>query len=119
MRVHMSNETNEEGNKVVINEEDIKNIEDFFNHFRIDIPDFLKSELDTYRSSPDTYGIDNQEKLKAELAHAIVASDHELFKDKLFENVVKNCTKCWFDTQFDRDLESGLSDNEKEEVSGD
>ena len=105
----MSDETT---NKVVINQEDIKNIEDFFNHFRIPIPTFLKSELDVFRNSPDDYSYDKQCKLKSELAHAIVDSDHELFKDDLFKNVIKNCNKEWFDTQFDRDLETTFTEKE-------
>jgi len=104
-----------EDNKVLINQEDIKNIEDFFNHFRIEIPNFLQAELDVFKNNPDEYNLDKQAKLKSELGHAIISSDHELFKDDLFVNVMKNCNKEWFDTQFDRDINNTFSIDESEE----
>lgn len=105
----------EEVNKVVINQEDIKNVEDFFNHFRIEIPKFLQAELDVFKDDPESYNLDKQAKLKSELAHAIVSSDHELFKDDLFVNVMKNCNKEWYDTQFDRDINDVFSSDEPKE----
>lgn len=104
----------EETNKVVINQEDIKNIEDFFNHFRIEIPSYLQTELEVFKNDPNNYTYDKQCKLKTELAHAIVSSDHELFKDDLFANVIKNCNKEWFDAQFDRDLVDTFTDDKSE-----
>jgi len=107
----MSN-NEETSNKVVINQEDIKNIEDFFNHFRIEIPEFLSKELQVFKDNPAEYNYDKQCKLKSELAHTIVSSDHELFKDELFKNVLGNCNKEWFETQFNRDLESTFTEGD-------
>lgn len=100
--------------KIVISAEDIKNIEEFFNHFRIEIPDFLQKQLDVFNNNPNAYTLDDQKLLRAELAHAIVSSDHELMKDGVFSNIVANCDKEWFDTQFNRDFESDLTDLEKD-----
>ena len=102
-----------EPNKVVISSEDIKNIEEFFNHFRIPIPTYLQEQLNTYKTAPDEYTLDNQKTLKSELAHAIVSSDHELLKDGVFDNIISNCDKEWFETQFNRDLENELSEPKK------
>ena len=96
-------------NKVVISAEDIKNIEEFFNHFKIEIPTYLSDQLDIFKAAPSEYTLDKQKKLKAELAHAIVTTDHELMKDGVFSNIVSNCDKEWFDTQFNRDFEGELS----------
>lgn len=104
----------EEQNKVVITSEDIKNIEDFFSHFRMDMPDYLREQLDVFKNNPEAYTIDNQLALKSELAHALVESDHELLKDDLFKDVIDNCSKEWFDTQFQRDFEN-TPDPEAEE----
>ena len=106
----------EEKEKVVINSEDIKNIEDFFNHFRIPIPPFLQEQLDVFKQDPEGYTVEKQLRLKAELAHAMVESDHELLKDDLFKPVIQNCEKEWFETQFQRDFEGALPD--EEETSG-
>ena len=100
--------------KVVVSAEDIKNIEEFFSHFRIDIPAYLQTQLDVYRAAPDEYTLDKQKLLRAELAHAIVSSDHELMKDGVFTNIVENCDKEWFDAQFNRDFEGDLSDIDKD-----
>lgn len=103
-----------EERRVVVNQEDVKNIEDFFNHFRIPIPDFLKTQLDKFKNSPESYTYDDQCLLKTELARAIASSDHELFKDELFTNVLNNCSKEWYDAQFNRDLEEALSDEDQD-----
>ena len=102
----------QEEKKVVVNQEDIQNIEDFFKHFRIPIPNYLQQQIDVFKQDPNNYTYDKQCVLKSELAHAISESDHELFKDELFSNVIKNCAKEWYDTQFNRDLESALSENQ-------
>ena len=101
----------DEKKEVVISADDIKNISVFFNHFNITIPKFLQAELDRYNNKPDKYTYDDQLKLKAELAHAIVDSEHELFKDELFTKVVTNCEKEWYNVQFNRDFENTIKDD--------
>jgi hypothetical protein len=98
--------------KVVVGNEDIKNIEEFFDHFHIPIPQYLRDELDKFKNNPGAYTVDMQKKLKTELAHAVVSSDHELLKDEVFGRIINNCDKEWFDTQFNRDLEDALTDDE-------
>ena len=102
-----------EETKALISGEDIKNIEEFFSHFRIEVPSYLKEQLDIFKADPGAYTADKQAMLKAELAHTIVSSDHELMTDGVFSNICLKCDKEWFETQFNRDLESELSEPKK------
>jgi len=106
----MSNEEN----ATLVSGEDIKNIEEFFSHFRIPVPDYLQEQLEVFKADPNTYTMDKQKMLKSELAHAIVSSDHELMNDGVFANICQKCDKEWFETQFDRDLEDGLSETKED-----
>ena len=95
--------------KVVVGPEDIKNIEEFFGHFRIPIPEALQTQINSFKKDPSNYTLDQQKLLRAEVAHAIVSSDHELMKDGVFDNITNNCDKEWFETQFQRDMEDAFS----------
>ena len=94
--------------KVVMTADDIKNIEEFFNHFKIKMSVGLTKSIEGFKMNPAGFTFDDQIKLRAYLAHNIVASDHPLITDKVFGNIRANCDKAWFDTQFDMDLEDAL-----------
>ena len=98
--------------KVVVGPEDIKNIEEFFGHFRIPVPEGLQTQIDAYKKDPSNYTLDQQKLLRVEVAHAIVSSDHELMKDDVFDNITNNCDKEWFESQFQRDMEDAFSEKD-------
>jgi hypothetical protein len=100
--------------KVVMTAEDIKNIRDFFTHFKIEIPKPLQSILEVFEKDISKVTFDDQIKLRAFIAHTIVDSKHPLLTDKVFENIRKNCDAAWYDAQFDLDLEEVLTEEKKE-----
>ena len=98
--------------QVVLGNEDIKNIEEFFGHFNIVIPEQLKARIDIFKKSGGGYTVEQQTELKIELARAVINSDHELLKDEVFGRIMDNCDKEWFDAQFTRDIEEALSEED-------
>jgi predicted methyltransferase len=95
--------------KVVVGAEDIKNIEEFFSHFRMPMPEALQAQINVFKKDPTAYTLDQQKLLRVEVAHAIVSSDHELMKDGVFDNITNNCDKEWFESQFQKDMEEVFS----------
>lgn len=91
--------------KVVMTADDIKNITEFFSHFKIPIPDPLQKMLNKFNESPGTFTFDDQIRLRAYIAHTMVSSDHPLLTDKVFGNIRANCDKAWYEAQFEMDAE--------------
>lgn len=97
--------------KVIVTEQDIQIIDDLFTSFKIPMSPKLKAELSKFRSSPETYTIKDQEKLRAYLAHSIVYTDHDLFNSEIFTTNIKDkCEKEWFEAQFYLDLGAELGE---------
>lgn len=101
--------------KVVMTPDDIKNIEEFFGHFKIKVPVHLQKVLDKFKGNPTGFTFDDQCQLRAFIAHTMVSSDHPLLTDKVFGNIRANCDKAWFEAQFDMDVEEVFTEG-KEEV---
>ena len=108
----MSDQTNESSpvlekeNKVVISAEDCNAALDFWRHFNIPIPDALQESFDLFSKDPT---FENQNKVKLEVCRAISETDHEAFKDEMFQKIVEECAGVTFDMQFDKDLEKTLT----------
>lgn len=90
--------------EVKITKEDVRNTENFFNHFEIEIPDYLKKILHTIRES-DSITPSMQKEMRIGLSKALVESDSLLLKDELFKEVMPNCQKIDFDASFEKDFE--------------
>ncbi len=113
-----SNKAQQELTEIVINKEDVDNIENFFKHFEIDLPDYLKEQFVTYRNTGESgvdYSLENQQRLKEELCKALALSEHELLKDELFSSVISRCEDVYFHAQFKRDFEEEITKPENEE----
>lgn len=94
---------------VNISKEDAKNVKDFFSHFNITFPDYLDNCLKSIESASEITQF-HWTDLRVNLARALAEnSEHDLLKDELFEEVIPNCQKVWFDQQFKEDFESGES----------
>jgi len=109
----MSEQTNngalavEKDNKVVISPEDSNAALDFWKHFDIPIPASLQQAFDSFAQDPT---FENQEKIKLEVCKAISTTDHEAFKDEMFQRIVEECSSVTFDMQFDQDFESTVTE---------
>ena len=84
----MSNDPNKPLDSIVVQDEDFANVENFYKHFNIDMPESLSASIKTFKDSPGNYTIELQQKFKEELCRAICSSDHELLPDDLFKVVV-------------------------------
>lgn len=100
----MANQENE--NEVTISKEDVKNTRDFFQHFNINMPEYLNSVLTQIENASEITP-ELQFEMKVQVARSMVENrEHELLKDQLFDEVIPNCEKVWFDQQFQEDFEN-------------
>jgi hypothetical protein len=103
-------ENKEDMKKPVIAFGDCQAAIDFFSHFEIPLPSDLNLALENFRSAET---LENQEELKFQLCKAIATIDHEAFKDEMFEKIVAECKNVVYEMQFDKDLETTLTDDKK------
>jgi len=97
----------EKENKVVISPEDCNAALDFWKHFQIPVPQSLQLAMDTFSKDPT---FENQDKVKLEVCKAIAETDHEAFKDKMFQRIVEESSGITFDMQFDKDFEATVTE---------
>ncbi len=97
----------EKEESVVLTQEDMRNVREFFNHFNITIPTYLDKIIKRVESE-ETITLESQKIFKTILARTISESEHELFKDSLFEEIIPECEKEWYDAQFRQDFEEAM-----------
>jgi hypothetical protein len=100
--------------KVVINNDDIKMIEDFFSNYAgtsndLVMTDKLKAELGKYKAKGDTYSPEDQYKLTVALCGALYTSTHPLIQDEAIKEVITACGEVWNEGEFHEQLETILS----------
>jgi hypothetical protein len=109
--------SNEENNKdslaeikqeVAVTPEDCAAAFDFWKHFNITPIPGMKEAFDAFIAEPT---FEHQEAVKFYVCKAISETQHEAFKDPLFEKIVQECADVSFDIQFDKDLEQVLTSN--------
>ena len=98
----------EEKRVVVLTPEDIKNVEDFFTHFKLQPPELLQQMLDKFRKDPKSMTFEDQKIFRAAIAMSMTSIDHPLVKDSVFNSIRAKCDKAYFDAQFDMDIEKAL-----------
>lgn len=101
--------------EIVINKDDARNVRDFFKHFNVVVTPNLEAVCARLEKLPEiTFG--DQQDFKIALCEAMVTSDHPMFKDELFAEVIKNSERAVFDANFKRAVEETLDVNRKEEA---
>ena len=103
--------SNKENQAPVLSKDDISNIQNFFKHFKIPIPDFLSKEIEVFTNDPDNYTLDKQQKFKSAISHAMLTGKHEIFENPVWVGVLKNCDEEHFNAQFEKDLEEALTED--------
>ena len=106
----VNNKTEEKDTTVAITAEDCNAALDFWKHFNIPINESLQEAFDTFAKEPTFL---NQQRVKFEVCKAISQTDHEAFKDEMFEKIREECEAVTFEMQFERDLEATLSTENK------
>lgn len=95
----------EEKQIVVLTVEDIKNVEDFFTHFKLKSSDLINEIVAKMKADPKSITFEDQKYFRAAIAHAMNTIDHPLVKDQAFASIRAKCEKVWFDAQFDMDID--------------
>jgi hypothetical protein len=91
--------------KVVLTADDVKNITEFFDHFKIEMPATLAACITQFKADPAKFTFEDQKRIRAYLAHAVTTVDHPLIKDNVFANIRTKCDRAYYEAQFDLDLE--------------
>ena len=94
---------------VVISAEDCKSAYDFWKHLEIPMPAELDNALKAFEKEPT---LKNQDEVKFAICDAMVKSDHEAFKDEVFQKILEECGQVAYRMAFDRVLEKTLADKE-------
>jgi hypothetical protein len=108
--------------KVVINVDDIKMIEDFFSNYAganndLVMTDRLKREIDKFRSKGDNYDPEDQHKLTVALCGALYTSTHPLIQDEAIKEVIAACGEVWSEGEFHEQLEAILDSSSAPQVA--
>jgi len=107
----MSNEINDKTeqveSKVSVTPEECRAALNFWTYFNIPAPRTLVEAVEKFSTEPT---LQNQDVLKLEICRAISETDHEVFRDPMFQQIVQECTKVTFEMQFDKDVEKILSE---------
>lgn len=101
-----TNNSEEKDKQVVISAEDCMGALDFWTHFDIEPPAELKQAMDKFIANPT---FDNQNLVKLEICKTIATSDHEAFKDDMFQKIVDECRSTAYEMSFDKEVEETFS----------
>jgi len=102
--------------EIVIGTDDMKNSRDFFELFNIE----MTPELDAIIKQIEAAGSDKldlklQEQFRYRLCQAMLQSQHEMFKDPLFEKPLDNMRRIVYESSFDEQLVDAIGTDEPAE----
>lgn len=92
--------------KVAINAGDCEECEKFFQYFNVPMPEELKNALEAFKSDPT---VENQDKVKLNIAKTMIESEHEIFKDRIFEKLMPEIKESYDAILFEKEFEDHLS----------
>jgi len=100
-----------------IDGDDCKNIKDFYTHFGIDMETALKESIAAFEDAvkehaPKEKLIELQNNLRVQLCVSVCSSEHPLFKDQLFTEVRDNAKQVAFLSNFNKQLEELVTEND-------
>lgn len=102
----------EETREVVVTQEDFRNVDEFFNTFKIQMTPMLKDVMDKFRNNVGAMTFEDQTRFRAAVAHAMFSSEHPLLRDEAFDKIRQNCAEEYFSMQFDADMTAILQGQE-------
>jgi len=103
-------------NRVVLNDEDIKMIEDFFYHYNdqkknnLIMTELLRKEMNIFKekSTVGTYNTEDQRRFTIALCGALSDTTHPLLRDEEIKDVLTACSEVWTDAQFYEEFEKAI-----------
>lgn len=105
--------TDDVQNKVAISPEDCQNVRNYCTHFGVELPEHLERALKNFENN---VCFENQNDIKLELCKWMLGSQHESFKDSMWEAPKKAAEEVVFDLQFDKDVNEALNSAVSEET---
>jgi hypothetical protein len=102
-----NNSLKEVEDKLVLTPEDVQGAAEFWTQFEIPMPEELKKSIENFIKSPS---IETQNEFKLQLTKTIGFSEHDAFKDELFQEIVEECRNVTYEMTFNKDLEKTLLD---------
>jgi hypothetical protein len=107
MSDEINSNTGQVESKVTVTPEECRAALDFWTHFKIPAPQSLVDAIERFSQNPT---LENQDIMKLEICKSIAETDHEAFKDQMFQQIVQECAGVSFEMQFDKDVEKTLSE---------
>jgi len=101
-------------NKVTCSAEDSENVRQYSKHFNVALTPELDAALDAFEKEP-TY--ENQKEFKLQISKWMLETDHESFKDDLWNAPKKAAEDAVFDLQFDKDVKEEFTVDSEESES--
>lgn len=102
----------EENKAPITSKDDIDNIEHFFNHFEVKMPEYLQQQIKVWKDDPDNYTTRDEEELRAAVSHALLTTKHKILKADVWKGILINADETYYNAQFDKDLEAALTEEE-------
>lgn len=109
--------------KVVVSEDDMKMVEDFFKHYNdpvtnnLVMTESLRNEIKKFRTSKD-YSVEDQKAFTIALCHSIHNTTHPLLKDEAIKDVIDACTDVYTDAKFYEEFEKRVIPPQASEEEG-
>ena len=94
---------------VAITPDDCSGAADFWTHFEVPMTAGLKEAFAAFAKDPS---YSNQQVVKLEVCKAIGHTEHDAFKDEMFNEIVEECRNVTYDMGFDNALENTLGTEE-------
>ena len=109
--------------KVVLSDDDVKMVEDFFQHYNdpktnnLIMTPLLRKELEAFKgkAKDGSYTVEDQKRFTVALCGALSNTTHPLLKDEAIKDVIGACDTVWTDAQFYEEFEKAIQDPQKEE----
>jgi hypothetical protein len=107
--------------KVVLSDDDVRMVEDFFQHYNdpktnnLIMTDLLRHEISTFRDKVKngSYTVEDQKKFTIALCGALSRTTHPLLRDEAIKDVLGACDVVWTDAQFYEEFEKAIQDPQK------
>ena len=94
--------------EVVITAEDVAGAAEFWTQFEVPMPPELKAAFENFTKNPC---IETQDEVKLQVTKAIAHTDHEAFKDEMFNEIREECSGVAYSELFNKELESELAED--------
>lgn len=87
---------------------DVDGVLDFWKHFQLDTPDYLKKAAEDFRLEQN---IETQHALRVAICKAIHEGKEDIFQDELFNVIKTKSDQIYLQSQFEEQLEETLNNN--------